>query len=143
MTTKAAADDFVRSLTEAWNSHDPTRMSAFYTDGATLLDPFYAEPLVGQSAIERDAADLVTAFQDVTFRPTMVIANGATVVVEVLISGTNTGPAQLPAGPLPPTNRRVEFSAASVFDLDEMGKIREERRYFDVFGLLAQLGLTQ
>jgi steroid delta-isomerase-like uncharacterized protein len=143
MPPQVTADDFVRSLTDAWNSHDPSRLSAFYTEEATLLDPFYPEPLVGQSAIAQDAADLASAFPDVTFRPTMVIANGATVVVEVLISGTNTGPAQLPAGPIPPTNRRVEFSAAGVFDLDAAGKIREERRYFDVFGLLAQMGLTQ
>ena len=141
MTTKVVGNDVVRSLTDAWNSHDAARVGALYTDGATLLDPFYAEPLVGRSAIQMDAADFFIAFPDLAFRPTKVIADGTTVVVEVLSSGTNTGPLQLPAGPSPATSRRVEFSVASVIDLDAAGRIREERRYFDVAGLLMQLGL--
>ena len=122
MTTKATGADIIRALTDAWNSHDPARVGAVYAQGATLLDPFYAEPLVGRSAIETDAAEFFLAFPDLVFRPTKVVADGASVVVEVLASGTNTGPVPLPAGPVPATSRRVEFSVASVLDLDTGGR---------------------
>jgi steroid delta-isomerase-like uncharacterized protein len=141
--TPTTGADLVRSLTDAWNSHDAARLGTLYTQEATLLDPFYPEPLEGQRAIVTDAAEFFVAFPDLVFRPTKVIADSTTIVVEVLASGTNTGPLPLPTGPIPATNRPLEFSVASVLDLDATGKIREERRYFDVAGLLAQLGLMQ
>jgi steroid delta-isomerase-like uncharacterized protein len=143
MTTKLTGEDVVQKLTDAWNSHDAARLAAIYTHDATLLDPFYPEPLEGREAIEKDAADLFTAFPDITFRATQVIADGKTVVVEALASGTNSGPLQLPTDLIPATHRRLEFSVASFLDLDAMGSVHEERRYFDVAGVLTQLGLMQ
>jgi steroid delta-isomerase-like uncharacterized protein len=141
MTTKVTGEDVATMLTDAWNSHDAARLAAVYTQDATVLDPFYTEPLEGRDTIAKDASDLITAFPDITFRPTKVIVDGQTVALEVMISGTHAGPLQLPTGLIAPTGRRLEFSAAGFSDLDAMGKIRDERRYFDVAGLLAQLGL--
>jgi steroid delta-isomerase-like uncharacterized protein len=143
MTTKVTGEDVARMLTDAWNSHDAARLAGVYTQDATVLDPFFTEPLEGREAIEKDASDLITAFPDITFRLTNVIVDGQTVAVEAMISGTNTGPLQLPTGLIAPTGRRLEFSASGFSDISEMGKIREERRYFDVAGLLSQLGLLQ
>jgi steroid delta-isomerase-like uncharacterized protein len=143
MTIKVTGEDVARMLTDAWNSHDAARLAAVYTLDATVLDPFYIEPLEGRDAIAQDAADLFTAIPDITFRPTKVIMEGESVGLEVMVSGTHTGPLQLPTGLISPTGRRLEFSASGFSDLDAMGKIREERRYFDVAGLLSQLGLLQ
>jgi steroid delta-isomerase-like uncharacterized protein len=143
MTTKLAGEDVARKLTDAWNSHDAARVAACYTHDATVLDPVYPEPLEGAETIEKEAADFVTAFPDITFRPTKVITDGETVALEVTVTGTNTGPLHLPTGLIPATRRRVEFSAAGFSVIDAMGRIREERRYFDVAGMLTQLGLLQ
>jgi steroid delta-isomerase-like uncharacterized protein len=143
MTTKVTGEDVAKMLTDAWNSHDAARLAAVYTQDATVLDPFYTEPLEGREAIEKDASGLFTAFPDIAFRPTKVIVDGQTVALEVMVSGTNTGPLQLPTGLIAPTGRRVEFSASGFSDIDAMGRIREERRYFDVAGVIAQLGLLQ
>ena len=143
MTAKMTGEDVARKVTDAWNSHDAARVAAVYAPDATVLDPFYPEPLEGSDAIAQDALDLITAFPDITFRPTTVMTNGEMVALEALVSGTNTGPLQLPTGPIAPTHRRVEFSTAGFADLDAMGRIHEERRYFDVAGLLSQLGLQQ
>lgn len=39
--------------------------------------------------------------------------------------------------------RRMEMRAAFFARLDSQGRIIEERRYYDVAGMLAQLGLMQ
>jgi steroid delta-isomerase-like uncharacterized protein len=136
-------EDLVRKLTEAWNSHDAAQVAACYARDATVLDPAYPEPLAGPEAVGQDAAGVFAAFPDITFRATKVIADGGTVVVEAMAGGTHTGPLRLPTGLIPATGRRLEFSEASFLDLDAAGSIREERRYYDVAGVLTQLGLTQ
>jgi steroid delta-isomerase-like uncharacterized protein len=143
MTTKLTGEDVVRKQTEAWNSHDASRVAAGYVQDATVSDPIYTEALAGREAIAKDASDFFTAFPDIKFQTTRVIAHGDTVVYEGMSRGTHKGPLQLPAGLIPATGRRLEFGVAIFFELDSNGSIRKERRYYDVAGLLTQLGLLQ
>ena len=143
MTTKTTAEELVTRQTEAWNRHDPAAIAAAYAQDVTVLDPYYPEPLSGRDAVQKDAADFFTAFPDLAVRVTKVMASGDTVAFEGIVNATHTGPLQLPAGLIPPTNKRLEFSIASFSTLDGSGHIREERRYYDVAGQLTQLGLLQ
>ena len=44
-------------------------------------------------------------------------------------------------GELPPSNRHVTVKAAEVFDI-EGDKVKEAHHYFDMAGMLQQLGVT-
>jgi steroid delta-isomerase-like uncharacterized protein len=143
MTTKTTAEDVIRSNAEAWNSHDVTRIGQHYAQDATVVDPQYPAPLVGREAIKKDASDFFVACPDMRFQVTKVIADGSSVAVEGSASGTHSGPLQLPSGLLPATNKRLEFDIAFFMRLDDAGIIQEERRYYDVAGVLMQLGVLQ
>jgi steroid delta-isomerase-like uncharacterized protein len=143
MTTRTTARDLISKQEEIWNSHDATAVAAIYTENAVLQDPQYPESLAGREAIKKDAADFFAACPDIVFKVKKVISEGDTVAFEGMASGTHTGPLQLPTGLVPATNRRVEFSIAIFQELDASGNVREERRYYDLAGMLDQLGLMQ
>jgi predicted ester cyclase len=137
------ADTVVKRQTEAWNEHDGARVARGYTEDAIVLDPAYTEPLMGREAIGKDASDFFIAFPDIIFRARKVLANGETAVIEGTARGTHAGPLLLPAGLIPATSRPVEFNFVIISDLDEVGGISRERRYYDLAALLSQLGLWQ
>lgn len=68
----------------------------------------------------------------------LLVDGGEYIVVELLISGTNTGP----FGPTPPTGKAVSFRDVTILRLRD-GKIIEQRGLTDHLSLFQQLGLTQ
>jgi len=144
VTTSVSHAEVIRQQIAAINAHDPAGLAIRYGADAVVLDPQYAEPLRGREAIERDTADFVTAFPDLRAQVTRTLFDGATHALEMTVSGTNTGPLTLPTGStVPPTNRRAEIHMAVFGRVDGDGLVVEERRYFDIAGLLAQLGLAE
>jgi steroid delta-isomerase-like uncharacterized protein len=129
-----------RERIEAWNRHDVRAFVAFYAEGATVRDPAYAEPLVGHEAIRKDFEEFVTAFPDATFTLGTVLVDADTIAFEVRASATHRGPLAGPAGLLPPTNRRLDMPIAAFARIDARGRVVDERRYYDVAGLVKQLG---
>ena len=81
------------------------------------------------------------AFPDAqaTFDNTVVCDN--TVVLEVTWRGTHEGPLETAAGPIDPTENRIDIRACFVVELSG-DRIRQERHYFDMGTLLQQLGIT-
>jgi ketosteroid isomerase-like protein len=100
-------------------------------DAGTLtgIEPFVA---YGQAFLR--------AFPDGRIHGDRYVEQGDRVVVEGRFTGTNTGPLQTPAGEIPPTGRPMVLPFADVFRVID-GKIAEHRVYYDVLGLMAQLGL--
>jgi steroid delta-isomerase-like uncharacterized protein len=133
--SKKAADTF--------NKHDLDALAKLYAEDAVAYDPMYPEPLRGRAAIRKDAATFFRGFPDIRFEILTTIErddrNGAD---EVRLVGTHTGPLETPTGQdLPPTNKRVDLKAGVFGRLNERGEIVEERRYYDVAGVLRQLGV--
>jgi steroid delta-isomerase-like uncharacterized protein len=143
MTTKASIEAIIRKQADAWNRHDAEAVAQSYSEDATVIDPQYPEPLKGRDAIRKDAADFLAASPDLVFRLDRILVEGDTIAYEGVGRGTQTGPLQLPTGLIPPTNKPFEFRFAGFDRLDEAERVREEHRYFDVAGLLGQLGLLQ
>jgi steroid delta-isomerase-like uncharacterized protein len=122
-----------RKVADAFNKHDLDALAKLYAEDAVAYDPMYPEPLRGRAAIRKDAATFFRGFPDIRFEVISTIEKddryGAD---EVRLTGTHTGPLETPTGQeLPPTNTR----------LNERGEIVEERRYYDVAGVLRQLGV--
>jgi steroid delta-isomerase-like uncharacterized protein len=122
------------------NSNDFTDVAELFApdlvtrvpDAGTLtgIEPFVA---YGQAFLR--------AFPDGRIHRDRYLEDGDRVVVEGRFTGTNTGPLQTPAGELPPTGRAMVLPFADVFRVVD-GTIAEHRIYYDVLGLMAQLGLA-
>ena len=142
MTTRAAAtQDLARKGEEAFNSHDSKAFAALYASDCVVTDPQYEQPLSGRNAVEKDIRDFFTAFPDIAIALRGVITDGDTLVAEWTASGTHNGPLSAPDGSLiPASGKPVKMAMALVGRVDGDGLIAEERRYFDLAGVLAQIG---
>jgi steroid delta-isomerase-like uncharacterized protein len=134
-------EDTIREVLDAINRHDVEAFSALYADDAVVHDPQYPEPLRGRSAIRRDMEDFLRTFPDLHGDLRSTIEAEGIASFEAHMSGTHQGPLPGPSGEIPPTGKRVEMDAGIFCKFDEKGQIVEERRYYDVAGLMGQLGL--
>ena len=133
----------VQKVTDAVNRHDVDAFAACYTANAEVSDPAYPEVLRGRESVRKDMTDFIRALPDLQVRVQRVIDNGETCAIEVGMSGTHKGPLVLATGHVPATNKRVNVGGALIVRLDSQGLIAEERRYYDLAGMLNQLGLLQ
>ncbi|NED98136.1 ester cyclase [Phytoactinopolyspora alkaliphila] len=137
-----SGEDLVNELVEAFNRHDRAGLATGYASDVMVSDPIYPEPLEGWDAVEKDFDDIMRALPDIHQTVRTVMEHGDILACEISVTGTHNGPLATPDGEIPATGRKVEFGGAWFARLDGDGKIVDERRYYDVAGLLAQLGLT-
>jgi len=79
-----------------------------------------------------------TAFPDLHFEVTHVLADGDYVVARGVQTGTQTGNFM---GMIPPTNKQVSWTGTAIFRCNEDGKIVERWQDLDQLGLFTQLGV--
>ena len=134
--------DTARRVLDAFNQHDSAAFAAYYAPDATVRDPQYPEPLRGREAIRKDMDEFFRGFPDM--RANLrgpILEDGQTVSFEASFVGTQQGPVPGPLGEIPATGKRVEMNGAIFVRLDNDGRIAEERRYYDLAGMLGQLGV--
>lgn len=136
-----AAEDFIEKHIKAFNDHDADAWADHYASDAVLYDPQYPEPKRGRAAVRKDIEDFYTAFPDIQFRVVSMVASGDQAAVQGVGAGTQDGPMEGPAGVIPTTNKPVEIAFASFIRFNSPGQIVEERRYYDMAGMMMQLGL--
>lgn len=117
-----------------------------YTGLRALLAPSFTYEETGTGTTAPDADAFVAALQawraaapDCSGEVTRIAVDGGTTVVEVLWTGTQTGPLPTPAGPLPASGRRFEFRSTVWQDWVD-GMLVHERHHLDVLTMLTQLG---
>ncbi|WP_028933112.1 nuclear transport factor 2 family protein [Pseudonocardia spinosispora] len=88
---RSPAARFAEAFTAAWNAPSGERLSALFTEDATVRHPGMAEPVVGRDAIRRYFDGVVTALPDIRLRPLAVSADGDTVFVHWRITATLDG----------------------------------------------------
>jgi steroid delta-isomerase-like uncharacterized protein len=131
--------DVARENVEAFNAGDWERFKATLADGAVYDEHATQRHLVGPEAIVDANRSWREAFPHATGRIERALADDGTVTLEITWEGTQSGPLHTPDGDIAPSNRRVSVKAAQVLDV-ENGKIRENHHYFDLTGLLQQIG---
>jgi steroid delta-isomerase-like uncharacterized protein len=136
-----AASDIVENHIRAFNNHDAAAWASHYTEDAALHDPQYPEPVRGRAGIQKDIEDFFSAFPDMEFRIVGTVASEDRAAVQGIGIGTHRGALETPGGSIEPTNKRVEVPFAAFVVLSGDGLITEERRYYDLAGMLSQLGL--
>jgi steroid delta-isomerase-like uncharacterized protein len=137
----SANDSYARAV-EGFNKGDTRVFAAVYAANAIVHDPLYPQPLKGRDAIEQDSVDVRRAFPDARFTLRSVLEAGETAAVEYSFSGTHSGPLALPDGEVPATGKALSSDGAVFSRLNAQGEVVEERRYYDVAGMLTQLGLS-
>jgi steroid delta-isomerase-like uncharacterized protein len=137
------ARDVIHAQLEAFNRHDPAAFAACYAEKAVIADPQFAEPLSGVAAITKDIGAWFGAFPDIEAQVTFTVVDGVGYAAEWSMSGTHKGALVIPDGHVPATGKPLRLTVATVGSLDTDGRIVGERRYYDLAGVMSQLGLMQ
>jgi steroid delta-isomerase-like uncharacterized protein len=136
-----AKDSYSRAV-EAFNRKDARAFAALYAVDAIVIDPLYSQPLKGRDAIEQDIEEVLRAFPDARFTLGAVLEAGETAALEYNLRGTHLGPLATPDGEVPASGKSSSTDGAVFSRFNDRGEIVEERRYYDIAGMLAQLGLS-
>jgi predicted ester cyclase len=135
-STKAALDRNITPL----NARDMEGYLANQQSDVVFVLPG-GVTLQGRAAIWQFIEALWTAFPDGSLAFGEQVYGEDAAAVEVVFTGTHTGPLMTPNGPSPPTGRQVSLHQASILRIKD-GLIASEHGYADPLEMLAQLGLT-
>lgn len=121
------------------NDRSQKRFLEIHGESVVLYDPTLGS-LKGKPALGKMWIDLFSTFPDYQVRKVRSFGQDEWVCLEVEESGTMKGP--IHAGPkeIPPTERSFRIPSSIICRVNE-GRIGEVRIYFDVLGLMGQLGL--
>jgi steroid delta-isomerase-like uncharacterized protein len=133
--------DVARANVEAFNAGDWERMRDTFASDCVYDEMATQRHLEGFDAILEANRGWKEAFPDAEGTVERAMADDGTVTLEITWEGTQSGPLHTPTGDIAPSNRHVVIKAAQVFEI-EGDKIREAHHYFDLMGLLQQIGAT-
>jgi hypothetical protein len=136
-----ALTDLTDQINKAFNNGDVDALAECYAGTATQDHPFFPGGNSGRAAIHAAESGMFASFSDIDWQLQRTIEQGDWGVIEFVVSATNTSDLPTPGGVVPATNKRITIAIANVVRLDDDGLIAEEHRYFDVAGMMGQLGL--
>jgi predicted ester cyclase len=115
-------NEFAERYAEAWCSHNPESVAAFYLENGSL-SVNDGPPAIGRPTIAEIARGFMRDFPDltVTMDSLTVASNGA--MFHWTLAGTNTGPGG--------TGKRVRISGYELWRIDNDGLISESKGRFD------------
>lgn len=114
---------------------------AAYAPDAVLIVPL-TDPIRGSTAIRRYEEGIRSAFPGSTIKVYGTVVQGRLTAVEWEFSGVHAGPIAFRGDVLPATNRSLTLRGASFLRFTARGLIAEEHRYYDVWIVLEQLGVS-
>jgi steroid delta-isomerase-like uncharacterized protein len=129
-------------INEALEDHDIERILRLYDDDVLVYTTRSPEMMRGKEAIRENIESLFKGFPDFSSKVLDRIITDDQVVVEFENSGTNTGPVDTgPGRPVfPPTGKEATMRGVVLLKIKK-GKIVEFHQYYDIAGLMMQLGL--
>ncbi len=126
---------------KALNDHDVERFLSLHLPSVLQRDPQNVEPTKGREAVRAGLEPMIQAFPDFHVVRERAFGEGDWVVEQGHALGTHRGPLETPAGPtIPATNKSIRLRYAFIAKV-EGGKFAETNLYFDVAGMMAQLGI--
>lgn len=126
----------ITRLVEAWNSHDPQRVAAFYTEDCYGLDVAIARPQIGREGVQRMFEAYYQAFPDLEITPDDIIVADDRVALFWTARATHLGPIlNIPGSGRCITARGVNRLVVQ----DDL--VVETLTIWDVAGMLRGLGL--
>jgi ketosteroid isomerase-like protein len=118
---------------------DTPKFVSLFAEGGYFYDVSAGKKYYGEEI--GDTVDIyATAFPDMHRELYSMYYNDDVVVVELSLNGTHKGDLVLPAGVIPPTNKKIQAPCCDVFHLKD-GKVLSFHCYVAVPILLEQLGV--
>ncbi|MGV9316715.1 ester cyclase [Streptomyces sp. NPDC003691] len=135
---------FMQSLDDAWNAQDWDAFDARHAPDTIVHWPGQPSPTRGREDHRAEAMAFFATFPDnhVANRPYQVlIGRGEWTCSVARFTGTMTGPMRGPGGEIPPTGRAFAVDFCTVAHWAD-GMIVEENLFYDLVGLMRQIGLN-
>jgi steroid delta-isomerase-like uncharacterized protein len=129
--------DFFDGYLDAWNAHDPVAVARYMADDAIYEDVALGRVLHGPSEIAAFVEEATRASSDFRFEEVSLFTAGSDYANEWIMIGTNDREVQ----GVPATGRSFHVRGASVGKLDTSGRIVENRDYYNLAEMFAQLGI--
>ncbi len=126
----------VRANSVAMNSQVAEQYADTFTEDVVLEGDNLPAPVVGREAVTQTMGSFWAAFPDMRFEVEREFASGDQAAVCWRAAGTHRGD----FGGIPPTGRRVEYTACAIFEMRD-GKIARAWIYLDTGTILRQLGV--
>lgn len=129
--------DFFADYLAAWNAHDPAAVARYMADDAVYEDVALGRVLHGPSEIAAFVTEATKISSDFRFEEVSMFTVGSDFANEWIMTGTNDRELQ----GAPATGRSFRVRGASVGKLDTSGRIVQNRDYYNLAELHAQLGM--
>lgn len=130
----------VRTIYDAYNERNFDKATAVVSEQFELLEIPSNTSYRGRAGLKQVLNRWATAFPDSKVEILRIVPSADHSVVEFLARGVHRGVLETPQGPIAPTNQKLEMRFCDVIDHRD-GKIVAIRTYYDVAGMLKQLGL--
>jgi steroid delta-isomerase-like uncharacterized protein len=132
----------LQTFSDGFNAHDSKKCASMYADGATVTHFGMGPDVSGKDGIADGLQHLFNEYPDAKFAPSRTFTKGSTVVIEWVMTGTNTGDFTGPMA-MKATNKSVGFQGASVLTFNDDGLVSKEHIYFDMGTIMSQLGVAK
>lgn len=134
MSLRETREQIVAAHVAAENAHDiAATLRTFHRPGYSVI-PFGAD-FNGAEAVEQLLTGLMAGFPDFHAEILRTHHSDDAVVVEVRMTGTQTGPW---AG-MPPSGRKIDVPTCCIFEFED-DKLINEKVYFDNATMMRQIG---
>jgi hypothetical protein len=134
------------TLDDSWNSQDWDTFNKRHHEEVAVYWPGQPEPTRGLEAHQAEAEQYFRTFPDnrVGNRPYLVLFGEGDWTCSIAnFTGTMTGPMAGPDGnEIQPTNKKFKVEFCTVAHWNEKGEITEEKLFYDLVGLMRQIGLA-
>ena len=128
---------FFAAYLDAWNAHDPAAVARHMADDAIYEDVALGRWLHGPSEIAAFVEEATRASSDFRFEEVSLFRAGSDYANEWIMIGTNDREVR----GVPATGRSFRVRGASVGKLDTSGRNVENRDYYNLAEMFAQLGI--
>jgi uncharacterized protein (TIGR02246 family) len=120
--SQSEVEELGRKYTEAWCSHDPDQVAAFYApDGRIVIND--GDPSVGRAEVAEMVKGFFDGFPDLIVRMDSIRSSGTYCVFLWTLEGTNSG--------TDGTGNRVEISGWEYWRLNDVGEVAVSLGHFD------------
>ncbi len=142
---KSSNFELMKTLDDAWNSQDWATFRKRHSESTAVYWPGQPEPTRGREAHYREAVEFFKTFDNrLTNNPYKILFGQGDYTCSVADwTVTMVGPMKMPDGKVvPPTHKtaKLEFCTVATW---KNGEIVEERLFYDVIGMMRQLGLSK
>ena len=133
------------TLDDSWNSQDWDTFNKRHHEEVAVYWPGQPEPTRGLEAHQAEAEQFFKTFPDnrVGNRPYLVLFGEGDWTCSIAnFTGTMTGPMPGPDGnDIQPTNKKFQVEFCTVAHWNDKGEIVQEKLFYDLVGLMRQIGL--